>query len=85
MTNLHFLVRSFDGLKGDDLPPLDFTAAHGLLSWVNDRVRRALRDAVARHLKPDGIAMLSYNVDAGYAAPASHVVYHAPRGRERAR
>ncbi len=68
LTNVCFLARSFDDLSEDDLPPLDFASAHGLLSWVNEKVRLALRDAIARHLKPEGLALVSYNVAACFDA-----------------
>jgi len=68
LDNLRFLARSFDRLEPDDLPPLDFAAAHGVYSWVSPSVRLSLRDAMVRYLKPDGLAMVSYNVLAGYAA-----------------
>ncbi len=68
LSNLRFLARSFSGLEAGDLPPLDFAASHGVYSWVSRAVRLELRDAMARWLKPAGLAMVSYNVQAGYAA-----------------
>ncbi|GAB5471846.1 MAG: class I SAM-dependent methyltransferase [Rhodospirillales bacterium] len=67
LTNLTFLAKSFDRVSEADMPPLDLATAHGVYSWVSPEVRLQLRDCVARHLKPDGLALVSYNVLAGYA------------------
>ncbi len=68
LANVTFLAKSFADLREGDLPPLDFAASHGVIAWVSRSVRVALRDAIADKLKPDGLAMLSYNALPGYAA-----------------
>lgn len=68
LTNLKFLARSFASLGEADLPPLDLAASHGVYSWVSQAVRLELRDAIVARLKPEGLAMVSYNTRAGYAS-----------------
>lgn len=55
----------------EDLPRtlgrFGFVIAHGVYSWVPQRVRRALLAAMARHLAPDGVAYVSYNALPGWA------------------
>lgn len=51
----------------DDLGEFDFIIAHGVLSWVPPSVQQALLDACRRHLSPQGVAYLSFNVTAGWA------------------
>lgn len=50
----------------DDLGEFDFIIAHGVYSWVPDFVRAALLAACRRHLKPQGVAYISFNVEAGW-------------------
>lgn len=46
----------------DDLGEFDYVIAHGVYSWVPEAVRRALLAACRRHLAPQGVAFVSYNV-----------------------
>lgn len=48
------------------LGEFDFIIAHGVYSWVPDRVREALLAACRRLLAPRGIAYVSFNVAAGW-------------------
>jgi SAM-dependent methyltransferase len=50
----------------DDLGAFDFIIAHGVYSWVPDFVRAALFSACRRLLAPQGIAYVSFNVEAGW-------------------
>lgn len=50
----------------EDLGEFDFIIAHGVYSWVPDFVRDALLAACRRLLKPNGIAYISFNVEAGW-------------------
>ncbi len=66
-------LRNVDFIQGDilDIDParlgeLDFGVAHGVYSWVSSNVRRAVRDLMAATLNPDGLALISYNTQAGY-------------------
>lgn len=44
----------------------DFIIAHGFLSWVPDDTKRALFDFISRHLAPNGIAVVSFNLACGW-------------------
>jgi SAM-dependent methyltransferase len=50
----------------EDLGKFDFIIAHGVYSWVPDFVREALLAACRRLLRPNGIAYISFNVEAGW-------------------
>ena len=51
-----------------DLGQFDYIIAHGVFSWVPPAVQQALLDVCRRHLSPQGIAYISFNVAAGWAA-----------------
>jgi len=51
-----------------DLGQFDFIIAHGVFSWVPPAVQQALLDVCRRHLSPQGIAYISFNVQAGWSA-----------------
>ncbi len=78
LSNLRFLARSFGGIGADELPPLDLATAHGVYSWVGEDVRADLCKAIADHLQPEGLAMVSYNTRAGYASmdPLQQLLMH---------
>jgi SAM-dependent methyltransferase len=44
----------------------DYIIAHGFYSWVPDEVKQCLLDFCARHLTPNGLAVISFNVAAGW-------------------
>lgn len=44
----------------------DFIIAHGFFSWVPDEVKLGLMDFISKHLAPNGIAIISFNVAAGW-------------------
>jgi SAM-dependent methyltransferase len=52
-----------------DFPPdagaFDYIVAHGLYSWIPVATRARLLTLVARHLAPNGVAFVSYNVYPG--------------------
>ncbi|MCH7224901.1 methyltransferase domain-containing protein [Haloferula sp. A504] len=45
----------------------DYVVAHGMLSWVDDRVKAALFELVQGSLAPDGIACIGYNTLPGWS------------------
>jgi SAM-dependent methyltransferase len=51
-----------------DLGEFDYIIAHGVYSWVPPAVQQALLAACRRHLSPQGIAYVSFNVAAGWTA-----------------
>ncbi|MGJ8643292.1 MAG: class I SAM-dependent methyltransferase [Luteolibacter sp.] len=46
----------------------DCIIAHGVYSWVADEVKVGLLDFIGKNLAPDGVAVLSFNVAAGWKA-----------------
>lgn len=50
----------------DDLGEFDYIIAHGVFSWVPPAVQQALLDVCRRHLSPQGVAYVSFNVAAGW-------------------
>lgn len=46
----------------------DFIIAHGFFSWVKDEVKVGLMDFIQQHLSPQGVAVVSFNVAAGWKA-----------------
>ncbi len=51
-----------------DLGEFDYIIAHGVYSWVPPAVQQALLEACRQHLSPQGVACISFNVAAGWAA-----------------
>ncbi len=49
-----------------DLGSFDYIVAHGVFSWVPPAVQAALLDVCRRHLSPQGLAYVSFNVAAGW-------------------
>jgi SAM-dependent methyltransferase len=69
--NVRFMEASFAELNcvpEGTLPDFDFMVSHGVLSWISPANRTHLFEALARRLKPGGLAYLSYNVTTGWAA-----------------
>lgn len=65
MKNISLLHGDIAALP-DDLGEFDFIIAHGVYSWVPDFVREALLAACRGLLKPQGVAYISFNVEAGW-------------------
>jgi len=49
----------------DDFGEYDYIVAHGLYSWIPQQVRDGLLAVIKKHLAPNGVAYLSYNVFPG--------------------
>ena len=60
LANVSFLQPGFAGLPAAGLPPMDFIAAHGVYSWIDESARQDLHAFVASHLKPGGLFCLHY-------------------------
>ncbi|MCC7275882.1 MAG: class I SAM-dependent methyltransferase [Alphaproteobacteria bacterium] len=61
LANVHFIEKRFEDMVEADLPPADIVALHGVWSWIGPETRSAVVRIIERHLKPGGIAHLSYN------------------------
>ena len=68
LENVRFLEKDFEELRGEDVPALDFVAAHGVLSWVGPAKRKALLDFASAKLAPGGLLYVGYNALPGWAA-----------------
>jgi SAM-dependent methyltransferase len=65
--NLRLHAKSIGEMQREPLPPFDFVVLHGVWSWVPPAVRGEIVEFLRRHLKPGGLALLSYNAMPGWA------------------
>lgn len=65
LTNVELIHGSITEI-GPDLGEFDYIVTHGVYSWVPHEVREAILAVCKRHLSPDGIAFVSYNVLPGW-------------------
>jgi len=70
LTNVTFLDDGFADFAARDLPPLDYVTLHGVYSWVSPAARAEIVAFIGRHLKPGGLAYVSYNCMPGWATMA---------------
>ncbi len=64
ITNVRLLQADLSDTP-DDLGTFDYIIAHGVYSWIPLPVRDRLMEVIARHLAPDGVALVSYNAFPG--------------------
>ena len=67
VTNIHFEVVDLQDFQSG-AGKFDYIIAHGFFSWVPDDVKAALLDFCRKNLSETGIATISFNVAAGWAA-----------------
>jgi len=67
LNNIQFLHENVRQLNDVPLLPCDYIVAHGLYSWVQADVRRAIFNFCQRHLSSSGLAYISYNAQPGWA------------------
>jgi cyclopropane fatty-acyl-phospholipid synthase-like methyltransferase/methyltransferase-like protein len=65
LTNLRFEVRDILD-DSSALGEFDYILAHGVFSWVPPKVQQALLTLCDRHLAPQGVALVDYNVTPGW-------------------
>lgn len=65
LANIKFVVADLAAWKSAEAS-FDYIIAHGVFSWVPDPVKLALLSQVRFHLAPKGIAVVSFNVAAGW-------------------
>ncbi len=68
LDNVRFLEKDFEDLLRVDLPDLDYIGAHGVLSWVGPKKRKAILEFASAKLKPGGLFQVGYNALPGWAA-----------------
>jgi len=66
LTNIEFRHGSTETLAPDDR--FDYIILYGVYSWVDAATRVSLLEAIARHLAPGGLALVSYNIFPGWHA-----------------
>ncbi len=64
LANAHFIAADLETSEGQG--KFDFIIAHGVFSWVPDAVKLALLRQIHAHLAANGIAVVSFNVVAGW-------------------
>jgi methyltransferase-like protein len=52
--------------RGLPLGEFDYIICHGVYSWVKEPVQRAILELCRRHLRPQGVAYISYNTYPGF-------------------
>ncbi len=70
LANTRFLEGDLGALEPLGLGEFDFIVLHGVWSWVDPETRNAMREFLAKHVKPDGIVYVSYDCMPGWAALA---------------
>ncbi|MBB4264759.1 class I SAM-dependent methyltransferase [Roseospira visakhapatnamensis] len=71
LTNVRLIEASFADLTGPEaarhsLPSFDVITLHGVYSWVDEGLKRAIVRFIDRHLNPGGMVYLSYNCYPGW-------------------
>jgi SAM-dependent methyltransferase len=66
--NVEFHATDFSAAVETDFDGFDYIVSHGVYSWVNEQSQSALRRFIDRHLKPGGLAYVSYYAIPGRAA-----------------
>lgn len=66
--NATFHCADFSEAADRDLPGFDYIVSHGVYSWVDRSTKQHLRRFIDRHLKPGGLAYVSYNAMPGRAS-----------------
>lgn len=62
--NVQFINQDIMSI-GEDIGTFDYIIAHGVFSWIPGKVQERILELCASHLKPDGLAMISYMVYPG--------------------
>jgi SAM-dependent methyltransferase len=80
LTNVKFFEDDFIELAAhppDRWPQFDYIVLHGIYTWVDRDVQKALMKFIASRLKPEGIVYISYNALPGWAAagPTRKILY----------
>ena len=67
LDNLTVLNRNFDQLIDENIPQLDYLIINGTYSRTGSEGRQFIRDFIKKHLKPGGVAYISYNSQPGWS------------------
>ncbi len=66
LPNVRFVHSSIEGMRPAPGDEYDVIIAHGVFSWVDDAAKAALMRVLATCLAPGGVAVVSFNVAAGW-------------------
>ncbi len=66
LENMRFEALNFLDVNHDTLGEFDYIIAHGIYSWVPQAVQQAMLTIFKRHLAPQGVGYISYNVLPGW-------------------
>jgi SAM-dependent methyltransferase len=66
-SNAVFHHADFGSAARMGLPQFDYIVCHGVYAWVNAEVQQEIQNFIGTHLKPGGIAYISYNAMPGWA------------------
>lgn len=64
LTNIRFIQADLASTPSE-LGAFDYILAHGVYSWIPTASRDALLSVIARHLAPEGVALVSFNAYPG--------------------
>ncbi len=67
LRNITFLTKDLRDLS-EACGEYDYIIAHGVFSWVPDDAKLALLERCRKLLAPDGVAVISFNVETGWRA-----------------
>lgn len=70
LSNIRFLALSITDLP-DSVGEFDYILCHGVYSWVPAEVRDRILAVAREHLRPEGIALVSYNTLPGWGLARS--------------
>lgn len=68
LENISFVQSDFVEALQNDWEPFDYITVHGVYSWVDKEIREQMFAFLAKYLKEDGVAYVSYNSYPGWAA-----------------
>ena len=77
LANVEFVESDFSAFEARNLQPFDIVLLHGVWSWVSVENRDVILRFLERHLRPGGIAYVSYNALPGWSQlqPLGRLVY----------
>lgn len=83
LTNIRFEAMDLADID-ESFGSFDYILCHGVFSWVPEQVRSRILEVNREHLKPDGLAYISYNTYPGWylrRAVREMLVYEAQRAK----
>lgn len=87
LTNVKFFEDDFVEMANhppDRWPQFDYIVLHGIYTWVDREVQKAIVKFIGSRLKPEGIVYISYNALPGWAiaGPTRKIIYEFSKRSE---